>query len=99
METKEQKIERLKKEYWILAEMINERFERAIKIEERISHLREIQIKVGDMYCHTDKNFPNTIQIAETELEEVNKQRFQLFDEQLKLEQQLKELEDEIHND
>ena len=99
METKEQKIERLKKGYWILAEMINERFERAIKIEERIRHLREIQIKVGDMYCHTDKSFPNTIQIAETELEEVNKQRFQLFDKKLKLEQKIKELEDEIHND
>ena len=66
--------------------MIKERFERVIKIEERIRHLREIQIKVGDMYCHTDKGLPNTIQIAETELEEVNKQRFQLFDEKLKLE-------------
>ena len=93
METKEQKVDRLKKEYWILKEEIDKRFTRETKLEERIRHLKKISVEVGDIYTHTDKTMPNSLQIAETELEELKQERFKLFDLRLKVEQELKELE------
>lgn len=96
METKEQKIERLKKAHLSIEQIEDKIFKRKMIVKDRINHLETMQERIG---IYENKNFPTPLSVSKTELEDLNEKGFKLIDESMKIRQQLKELEDEIHND
>lgn len=95
METKEQKIERLKKAYHQIEQIKDEIFKRKMIVEDRINHFETMQERIG---IYENKNFPTPLSVSKTELEDLNEKYFKLIDESMKIRQQLKELEDDGRN-
>ena len=95
METKEQKIERLKKAYLQIEQIKDEIFKRKMIVEDRINHLETMQKRIG---IYENKNFPTPLSVSKTELEDLNEKYFKLIDESMKIRQELEELEDDTRN-
>ena len=95
METKEQKIERLKKMYHQIEQIKDEIFKRKMIVEDRINHFETMQKRIGIYITPLSVNFPTPLSVSKTELEELNEKWFKLIDESMKIRQQLKELEDD----
>lgn len=97
METKEQKIERLKKEYNQIDQITDEIFKRKMIVEDRINHFETIQKRTGISLEDKNKKFPTPLSTSRIELEELNKDWFKLIDLKIKIKQELKELEDDMY--
>lgn len=95
-ETKEQKIERLKKAYLQIEQIKDEIFKRKMIVEDRINHFETMQERIG---IYENKNFPTPLSVSKTELEDLNEKWFKLIDESMKIRQELKELEDDLRRE
>lgn len=96
METKEQKIERLKKTYLQIEQIKDEIFKRKMIVEDRINHFETIQKRTGiSLEKNKNKKYPTPLSTSRIELEELNENWFKLIDKSMKIRQEIKELEGE----